>query len=230
MDSKIYNIIVAAGNGSRFGAGCPKQYCLLDGKPILMHTIQRMRHALPQSEIILVISAAHTMLWEELCQTHNFQSPQIVIGGKTRWESVKNAIDIISSTPDSNSIITIHDGARPLIDDDLIHRIINGVKGHSGAIPAIAVTDSLRMLTDSGNSIAVDRSMFRAIQTPQAFDADKLIEAYRLDYNDAFTDDASVMTAAGYDDIILVEGSNANIKITHPADIETALFYMTQKG
>lgn len=230
MNTKIYNIIVAAGNGNRFGAECPKQYCLLNGKPVLMHTIQRMRHALPQSEIILVISAAHAKLWEELCQTHDFQSPQIIFGGKTRWESVKNAIDIISLSPHSNGIIIVHDGARPLIDDDLIHRIINGVKGHSGAIPAIAVTDSLRMITDSGNSTSVDRSLFRAIQTPQAFNADKFIKAYHLDYNDAFTDDASVMTAAGYDDIILVEGSNANIKITHPADIDTALFYMTQKG
>lgn len=224
---KTYHIIVAAGKGSRFGADLPKQFCLLDNKPVLMHTIERMRKSLPESEIVLVLNVDHLSLWEELCHRYDFMSPRVVTGGSTRWESVKNAVDTIVLDPMLKSVITVHDGARPLINRPMIERIMTAACNASGAIPTVAVSDSLRMLDDDGvNSHPVDRQRLRAVQTPQAFDATKLKQAYTLPYEPGFTDDASVMAAAGYTDITLVEGDPHNIKITLPDDLAIASLYL----
>ena len=225
----IHNIIVAAGSGTRFGSGCPKQFQPLAGRPVLMHTIDRMRQALPGSSILLVLGEPHLKLWHMLCDKFGFCSPTIIAGGSTRWQSVKNAIDTIKLPPEEEGIITVHDGARPLIDSALVARIIDGLQLASGSIPATPVTDSLRILENDGSSHPIDRSIIRAVQTPQAFDARKLIKAYSLPYKDSFTDDASVMAAAGYTDIALVDGSLSNIKITMPADIDIAAIYMAHE-
>ena len=220
----IYNIIVAAGSGSRFGANLPKQYCLLNGRPVLMHTIDNMRVAMPNSHIILVLNKDFVEYWGELCGEYSFESPMVVTGGDTRWQSVKNAIDVIPATAE---IITVHDGARPIVEEKMVERLINALDNAPGAIPVVSVTDSLRQVNENG-SIPVDRSLYKAVQTPQAFHADKLKEAYSLPFTPTFTDDASVMAALGYD-VMLVEGDTYNIKITHPLDIEIAQLYLRQR-
>lgn len=224
MHGNIYNIIVAAGSGSRFGADLPKQYCQFCGRPLLMTTIERFQKALPGSHIILVISPSHKDLWEELCRKHNFESPKTVFGGDSRWESVKNAIDTTPSPLPSNAIITVHDGARPLVSTQLIERVIAPVAaGKAGAIPTTPVNESLRVITDdNAGSAPVDRSRYRSVQTPQAFNGELLKQAYRLPYQSDFTDDASVMAAAGHTRMELVDGDAINIKVTLPADIKIA--------
>ena len=220
----IYNIIVAAGSGSRFGAALPKQYCLMNGRPVLMHTIENMRRALPQSQIVLVLNRDFVDYWTELCVKYSFISPKVVEGGDTRWQSVKNAIDEI---PADAQVITVHDGARPIVDSMMVERLISALDDAVGAIPVVSVTDSLRQIVESG-STPVDRSLYKAVQTPQAFHADKLIEAYSLPFDATFTDDASVLVALGYD-VALVEGDTYNIKITNPLDIEIAQLYLRQR-
>ena len=220
----IYNIIVAAGSGSRFGAALPKQYCLMNGRPVLMHTIENMRRALPQSQIVLVLNRDFVDYWTELCVKYSFISPKVVEGGDTRWQSVKNAIDEI---PADAQVITVHDGARPIVDSMMVERLISALDDAVGAIPVVSVTDSLRQINESG-STPVDRSLYKAVQTPQAFHADKLIEAYSLPFDATFTDDASVLAALGYD-VALVEGDTYNIKITNPLDIEIAQLYLRQR-
>lgn len=220
----IYNIIVAAGSGSRFGAALPKQYCLMNGRPVLMHTIENMRRALPQSQIVLVLNRDFVDYWTELCVKYSFISPKVVEGGDTRWQSVKNAIDEI---PADAQVITVHDGARPIVDSMMVERLISALDDAVGAIPVVSVTDSLRQIVESG-STPVDRSLYKAVQTPQAFHADKLIEAYSLPFDATFTDDASVLAALGYD-VALVEGDTYNIKITNPLDIEIAQLYLRQR-
>ena len=220
----IYNIIVAAGSGSRFGAALPKQYCLMNGRPVLMHTIENMRRALPQSQIVLVLNRDFIDYWTELCVKYSFISPKVVEGGDTRWQSVKNAIDEI---PAYAQVITVHDGARPIVDSMMVERLISALDDAVGAIPVVSVTDSLRQINESG-STPVDRSLYKAVQTPQAFHADKLIEAYSLPFDATFTDDASVLAALGYD-VALVEGDTYNIKITNPLDIEIAQLYLRQR-
>ena len=220
----IYNIIVAAGSGSRFGAALPKQYCLMNGRPVLMHTIENMRRALPQSQIVLVLNRDFVDYWTELCVKYSFISPKVVEGGDTRWQSVKNAIDEI---PSDAQVITVHDGARPIVDSMMVERLISALDDAVGAIPVVSVIDSLRQIVESG-STPVDRTLYKAVQTPQAFHADKLIEAYSLPFDATFTDDASVLAALGYD-VALVEGDTYNIKITNPLDIEIAQLYLRQR-
>ncbi len=219
----IYNIIVAAGSGSRFGASLPKQYCLMNGRPVLMHTIENMRSALPGSPIILVLSADFVDYWRDLCKEYSFESPQVVLGGDSRWQSVKNAIDVV---PDDAEIISVHDGARPIVNKDMVARLIGALDNVCGAIPAISVTDSLRMIKENGSE-PVERSKYKAVQTPQVFHAKVLKEAYSISFNESFTDDASVLAALGYN-VALVEGDAYNIKITNPLDIEVAQIYLRQ--
>ena len=221
----IYNVIVAAGSGSRFGASLPKQFCMLEDRPVLMHTIENMQKALPGSHIILVLNPDFFEYWDEICRKYGFHSPKIVAGGNNRWQSVKNAI---SQIPHDAEIITIHDGARPIVDKAMVCRVINALDNGFGAIPVVPITDSLRQLNKSG-SMPVNRELYRAVQTPQAFHASKLREAYTLPYDSSFTDDASVMSAAGYDDLLIVDGDSYNIKITHPLDIEIASIYLRYK-
>ena len=213
-------IIVAAGTGSRFGTEMPKQFLPLCGTPVVAHAINAFREALgADSRILLVLSEPMIPLWRRLCADYAISSPEIVTGGATRWESVRNAIAALGEASPSATVL-IHDGVRPLVTPEVIRRAASCALNTDGAIPAVPVTDSLRRLDDSEvMSEPVDRSLFRAVQTPQAFSLWRLREAYRLPYQDDFTDDASVLAAAGFQNVVLVGGSPENIKITTPVDM-----------
>lgn len=218
MQSHIV-IIVAAGSGSRYGSDLPKQFHNLCGRPVLAHTIDAFRSALPDARILLVLSPAMVPVWRQMCADNLIESPEIVSGGKTRWESVGNAIQELGDEA-ASAIVLVHDGARPLVTADVIRRAAACARNTDGAIPAIPVTDSLRRLdSDEVSSEPVDRSAFRAVQTPQAFSLWRLRDAYTLPYDSSFTDDASVLAAAGFSNVVLVEGSPENIKITTPVDM-----------
>ena len=226
-DKSVHVVIVAAGSGSRFGSDIPKQFVPLCGRPVVFYSIEAFREAMPRAEITLVISPAMEELWRGLCSKHGFASPRIVYGGATRWESVRNALDAYPG----RDTVYVHDGARPLVTPELFERLGAALSDGraDGALPAVALTDSIRELRGDG-SAAVDRSHYRAIQTPQVFDGHKLEQAYRLPYSPTFTDDASVMEAAGYDAIVLVEGDSRNFKITHGGDIALAEYHIGKAG
>lgn len=212
---------MAAGSGRRFGSQQPKQFCDLGGRPVLMTTVDMMRRALADAsaEILLVLSDGFVDYWAGLCARHGFDSPRIVVGGDTRWQSVRNALDLI---PSGKSPVFVHDGARPLVDDSVVRRLLSALSsGAHGALPVMPVTDSLRQRLADGTSIAVDRSAYCAVQTPQLFSADILKQAYEMPYSPLMTDDASVVEMCGYDDIALVEGSESTLKITRKADLDT---------
>lgn len=224
----IYVVIVAAGVGTRFGGDLPKQFCMLAGRPVLFHTVDSFRRALPQARIIAVVSDSMVGYWDDLCMRHGYESPDVVIGGASRWESVKNALDSIADDTDDAAVL-VHDGARPLVSAGVISRVAAGIGTAASVIPVTGVTDSLRFLSADGSSTAVPRSEYRAVQTPQGFLLKHLKQAYALPYSTAFTDDASVMGAAGMTGAMLVDGSPENIKITNPGDIALASFYLTGK-
>jgi len=219
---RLYAIIVAAGSGRRFGSDVPKQFCELGGRPVLMTTIDNIRAALPGASVILVLNGDYADLWEEQCVANGFVSPQIVYGGPTRWASVKNALTLIPA--ESSAYVMVHDGARPFVRSAVTDALVSALDaGSQGAVPVVEVTDSLREISqDGGQSVAVDRSRFKAVQTPQAFRADLLKMAYDKPYSDRFTDDASVMECAGYSDIALVAGHPDTFKITLPRDLALA--------
>lgn len=195
----------------------------------MMHTIEAFRNALPDCDIVIVLSHLMRDLWENLCREHDFVSPRITEGGATRWESVKNAIDTLTETS-AGSTVLIHDGARPLVTAEVIRKTVAYARNTDGALPVVDVTDSLRKMEPDGvKSVAVDRSEYRSVQTPQAFKLWRLREAYALPYQTDFTDDASVMSAAGFGNMVLVEGSRENIKITTPIDLRLAEIILSER-
>ncbi|MCH5245272.1 MAG: 2-C-methyl-D-erythritol 4-phosphate cytidylyltransferase [Muribaculaceae bacterium] len=229
MKRRIVHIVVAAGSGSRYGGGLPKQFLpMQDGRPVLMTTLDCFMSR-REEEVLLVISREMEELWLELCEQHRFCSPQIVYGGKTRHGSVANALKTLGEMGPED-IITVHDGARPIVTSRLIDRLLAPLlTGTSRAvIPVVDVTDSLRMINTDGTTQSVDRTRFRAVQTPQAFIATLLIKAYAADETPQMTDEASVIEIAGMGKIDTIPGDPHNIKITRPGDIEIARLYLSK--
>ena len=225
---KTIALIVAGGSGTRFGAQMPKQFLLLEGKPILMHTIEAFDRALEgvDHEIIVTLPADQFGLWRDLCHRHTFAvQHRVVSGGETRWHSVKNALDSLS-TVDDVDVIAVHDGVRPLATVELIDRVLETARRDGAAIPVVMLNDSVRQVME-GISHALDRSSLRAVQTPQAFDARLLLDAYCQPFQTSFTDDASVVEHMDHP-VTLVEGDPANIKITRPMDLALAKYLLNQ--
>ena len=218
-DNNTFVIIVAAGSGNRFGSHIPKQFVGLgaEHKPVLMHTVEAFsRFGFPLERIVVVLSENMADYWEDLCKQFAFTSPRIVFGGKTRFHSVRNALNSIDFKPGKR--ILVHDGARPLVSSKVIERVLDGLSHALGVIPTVPVTDSLRKKTDDKNSVAVIRSDYMAVQTPQGFSADLIKRLYNREYKSKFTDDASFLDDAGIE-ISVVEGDPDNIKITTPSDL-----------
>lgn len=224
--AEIYAIIVAAGSGSRFGSALPKQFCRLMGRPVVMTAIDRIRQAVPGVDVRLVLSEAFMDLWQAMCREAGFASPQTVAGGDSRWASVRNALETIPHSG-GDAVVMVHDAARPLITRHVADRLLEALAdGHDGAVPCVAVVDSIRHLRPDGSSVAVARSDYRCVQTPQAFMLEDLRRAYAMGYSPEMTDDASVMEAAGMKDIALVDGDDVLMKITRPGDLECVERYL----
>jgi len=215
-----YVIIVAGGKGERMGENTPKQFLKLSGKPILMHTLEKFKTTFPAIKIILALPENQFDFWEELCYKYKFTNipHQIVAGGKTRFHSVKNALELVTE----NGVVAIHDGVRPLVNENTIVNAFKIAEDKGNAVPVIDVVDSLRHVSkQEASNKAVARSCYKIVQTPQCFNSVIIKKAYQQEYNDRFTDDASVVEQLG-ETIQLVEGNRENIKITSPTDLLVA--------
>lgn len=230
QEKKNYIVVVAAGSGSRYGGDLPKQFCGLCGRPLLMTTLERVHGCAPEAEVLLVLSGGMMGYWRDVCADLGFDGVRVTVveGGASRAESVRNALRLVD--PLTVGWIAVHDGARPMVDGVMFGRLLEGLEGCSGVIPAVAVTDSLRVVEADGSSRSVDRSRLRAVQTPQVFDGVRLLRANEGELLDTFTDDASVMEAAGYCDLRLVDGDPRNIKVTNPGDIAIVEMYLSAEG
>lgn len=215
-NSKRYAIIVAGGSGKRFGSEVPKQFLPLEGKAVLMRTIEKFDQA--GATIVVVLPAEHQEIWMAMCKESNFPvTHTVATGGKTRFESVKNGIAAIENLCASD-LVAVHDGVRPLASVELINRCYDTAKQSGSAIPVVSPSDSIRQVLDDGTSRQLLRSSLRAVQTPQTFKAELLQGAYDVEESPLFTDDASVVESAGHQ-VTLVEGEVTNIKITTPIDM-----------
>lgn len=216
METKRYAIIVAGGSGTRFGSEVPKQFLPLDGKAVLMRTIEKFDQA--GAAIVVVLPAEHQQMWIDMCNESNFPvTHTVATGGKTRFESVKNGIAAIENLNDSD-LVAVHDGVRPLASVELINRCYDTALAAGTAIPVVNPSDSIRQVMEDGTSRQLLRSSLRAVQTPQTFRGELLKGAYDVDESPLFTDDASVVESVGYQ-VTLVEGEVTNIKITTPIDM-----------
>jgi 2-C-methyl-D-erythritol 4-phosphate cytidylyltransferase len=197
----------------------PKQFLLLSGKPVLMHTINDFYNSGAQAEIIVVLHVDYHRRWRELCDEHGFHVPhQLVSGGETRFHSVKNGLDIIPDGPDV--LIAVHDAVRPLTGPQIINEAYKHAAAHGNAVAAVKSRDSVRQLKN-GVSSSLLREEIYLIQTPQTFRSSQIKKAYLQPYSEKFTDDASVVEQTG-ETINLIAGSYRNIKITFPEDIGIA--------
>ena len=199
----------------------PKQFLMLGGEPIVARTINTFSEALPGAEIVVVLPEAHIPLWENLRARFDVAPHRIVAGGLERFHSVLNGINALSSEVE---YIAVHDGVRALVSKRLIIRAMLAAEEHDAVIPVVDVVDSYRRV-DGENSYIVPRADLRIVQTPQIFNAQLLRDAYNVEFNAAFTDDASVVEARG-GHITLVDGERTNIKITTPEDIALAESYL----
>jgi 2-C-methyl-D-erythritol 4-phosphate cytidylyltransferase len=211
-----YVIVVAGGSGSRMQSAVPKQFLLLNGKPILQHTLERFRAYSPDLHIILVLPARDLDVWHSLGQRHAFDvSVQTVVGGATRFQSVRNGLAAIGA---SEGLVAVHDGVRPYVSTDIIRRGFETAAQAGSAVTCVPAKDSVRLIGDDGKSQAMDRSQVRLVQTPQTFRLDWFRQAFAVDEQPFFTDCASVLEYAGFP-ITLVDGDYANSKITTPDDL-----------
>ncbi len=214
---KFYAIIVAGGLGTRMKADIPKQFLLLKGKPVLMHTIEAFCHSDLHPEIILVLNGQYHSLWRELCRRYHFVLPyKLIEGGKERFDSVKNALSAVQD----DSVIAVHDAVRPIISNSLITRCFKQAEINGSAIPVTESRDSLRK-KEKGSTIAISRKEILIVQTPQVFKSSLLKRAYMQEYSESFTDDASVVERIG-ERVQITEGDPRNIKITYQEDMAVA--------
>ncbi len=217
MKHTKHALIVAGGKGTRIKSEVPKQFIELNGKPILLHTIQAFLNYSLSLSIVLVLPEEDITLWHAIVKKFNVDHPIILQkGGATRFQSVKNGLDKI----EGEGLVAIHDGVRPLVSADLIGASFRLAAVHGSAVAAVRLKESIRM-TEQDNTKAVDRSQFRIIQTPQTFDLQLIKKAYQLKEDPSLTDDASVAEKSGHK-ISLFEGSYENIKITTSEDLIVA--------
>ena len=215
---KKYVIIVAGGSGTRMKSEVPKQFMLLKGKPVLYYAINTFLETYNDCRIILVLPEENVAAGQEIIDAFfSYDNIEIVIGGRTRFHSVQQGLELVD---DEESIIFVHDAVRPLVSKELIKRCYDSVLQYGSAIPVTDCRDSVRFITTDGNE-AADRNNIKLVQTPQVFHGKILLPAFKIDYKDKFTDEATVVEAFGLK-VALIAGDEENIKLTVPADLLTA--------
>lgn len=230
-----YALILAGGSGLRAGGDLPKQFQKIDGIPMLWYSVRAFFAADPDTRIRLVMHPGYFYLWDklhaELPDYDQWIRYDVVSGGSNRLESVKNGLIGLEAAP--GDLVAVHDAARPGVSLEMITRGWLAAKEKGSAVPVVPMIDSIRKLEHTGNatniensfSIALDRSEYVRVQTPQIFDLATLIKAYDCELTPDLTDDASVMEKAGHR-ITLYTGEESNIKVTNPIDFEIASILM----
>lgn len=222
---KKYAVIVAGGSGQRMGSKVPKQFLLLKGKPLLQYTIQAFLRAYNDVQIILVLPEHQFDYGEQIVKEMSLQEKiQIIAGGPTRFHSVKSGLTLVTHP----SIVFVHDAVRCLVSVSLIQNCYQQALEMGSAIPAVAATDSIRIEEGTSHTV-VDRNKIRIIQTPQTFGSQILLKAFDQQYSEAFTDEATVVEAAG-NKVFLIEGEHNNLKVTRPLDLHIAKKLLEEGG
>lgn len=212
-----YVIIVAGGKGLRMGGEVPKQFLPINGKPVLMRTLERFREYSADLQIILVLPKAQQDYWQGLCEECHFSVDyKIADGGATRFHSVQNGLKLVPD--DAEGVVGVHDGVRPFVSVEVIGKCYEAARKDLAVIPVAPVVETLRYVGGDGPDRNVLRSDYRLVQTPQTFDIQLLKRANLQPYSEAFTDDASVVEGIGQK-VSMVDGNRENIKITTPFDM-----------
>lgn len=235
----VIMIVLAAGQGRRFGGSRPKQYQPLRHRPILWHAMERLHNHPQIDKIIPVIAPNGEELWHHVMGPFLAAWPktiQPVIGGKERQDSVFSALRTL--TVDKTAWVGIHDGARPLVTHDVLNRLFKARQHSDAIIPALSVSDTVKHIDRQGTILnTLDRTAICLAQTPQLFRFGLIFEAHRRAAETAFagTDDASLVerlpdTPPFSNRVTVVPGTTATLKITHPVDIQWAEQHLREEG
>jgi 2-C-methyl-D-erythritol 4-phosphate cytidylyltransferase len=219
-----YAIIVAGGSGSRMNSSTPKQFISLIGRPVLLHTVQIFLSAFDEMQLIVVLPEQYFDIGSSILENASIKTrTKLVVGGNTRFQSVKNGLALVPQ----NAIVFVHDAVRCLVTVNLIHRCFDAALEHGNAIPAVPLSDTVRMETDEG-AVVIDRAKLQIIQTPQTFFSNLLLKAFEQQYDPSFTDEATVAEKFGIK-IHLIPGEDENLKLTRPIDLLVAENVLKQR-
>ena len=212
-------VIVAAGTGSRMNMGINKQFIKLEGKEIIAYTIEKFYNNSNIEDIVVVVKEDESEFFKkEILDKYNFKNVKIAYGGKERQDSVYNGLKLLDEKCD---VVLIHDGARPFVSDKIIDKSIEEAKEHKAIVVGVPVKDTIKVIDNDKNIVDTpNRSVLWAVQTPQTFDYNILIDAYKDAFKNKFygTDDAMLVERIGYK-FKMLEGSYNNIKITTQEDL-----------
>jgi 2-C-methyl-D-erythritol 4-phosphate cytidylyltransferase/2-C-methyl-D-erythritol 2,4-cyclodiphosphate synthase len=215
--AQTYALIVAAGQGSRFGGPVPKQYSALGAGSILRHAVTAFLAHPRIAGVMAAIRPEDRALYDAALAGLELLPP--AAGGATRQDSVRLGLEALA--PYSPARVLIHDGARPFPDAALIDRVIDGLDRAAGVVPALPLSDTIKRAEAGTVRETVDRSGLMRAQTPQGFDYAAILAAHRALAGQALTDDSAVAEAADFAPIV-VAGSEDNIKVTTAEDLARA--------
>lgn len=233
MKKDLYVIITGGGVGRRMGGGIAKQFLMLEGKPILLKTIELFKKWREDVHIIIVLPSQYKEYWKQYCVENDLWFKHIIVsGGISRFHSVKNALKHV---PDG-AVVAVHDAVRPFVPEQMLEKLLDFKINVSpdnktcGVIPVMPSIESMREKSFDAdgrvtNTFTVNRDHYLFVQTPQVFDSTVLKKCYQKAYSPLFTDDASVVESGGYK-VATVEGSRFNLKITTPEDLKMAEIIM----
>lgn len=209
-------IIAAAGSGQRMGGGKVKTLQLLGGRPLIVYSVEKLK-ALCDG-VIVVARDEDVDEFARVLRREGLEPDHILPGGRDRRDSVLSGM---RGLPENCDLVLVHDGARPLVTEALIKRVIDSARAHGSGVPALMVTDTVKRIDNKGLSVdTVDRRLLRTVQTPQGFKR-VLLEGAYLEGAGPATDDASLVEQLGVP-VHLVEGELENLKVTFPGDLERA--------
>ena len=238
---KVSVIIPAAGLGTRMGRGVPenegisrKQFMLLNGSPILIHTIRKFVSCPLVSEIIIALRADDIAWANDLISHQGFSKPvRTIAGGETRQQSVENAL---ASVSEDTELVAVHDAVRPFIDLEIIEKAIDEAGEYGAAIVGIVPVDTVKQVSGAQASGAkirstISRERLVLAQTPQVFRHDLLKQAFEAARRDGFvgTDESSLVERLQQVEVSVVSGSDRNIKITKPSDMDLARLFLEEE-
>lgn len=218
-DNRVIAIIAAAGRGKRLGSSLPKQFLKVRGRTILEMSVEAFEQNKYVDEIFVAANADYCELTEKLCRGFS-KLKKIVAGGAERQDSVRAALDCLRG---ENGIVLVHDAARPFVSEAVINAVIEGTADFGAAIPTVPAKDTIRQIDGTG-SRTLQRETLARVQTPQGFRISLLKHAFEKAQAEGFlgTDDASLVERMGIN-ISMVQGEDANRKITTREDLETEM-------
>lgn len=231
---KVSVIIPAAGLGTRMGRGVPenegisrKQFMLLNGSPILIHTIRKFVSCPLVSEIIIALRADDIAWANDLISHQGFSKPvRTIAGGETRQQSVENAL---ASVSEDTELVAVHDAVRPFIEIETIEKVIREAAEAGAAIVGIVPVDTVKQVHRNKVRATLPRERLVLTQTPQVFKTALLKQAFQMAREDLFigTDESSLVERLQQVEVSVVSGSDRNIKITKPSDMDLARLYLS---